>query len=136
MLSLLVGWKWNPGVGFGIIATVAVPLVVLVYMLVSVGSIVYYLRQRRSEFDPLLHLILPIGGIVLFFFPLYYQFYKVPPPYPFKYANWVAIAWTVIGVVLTFVVVRFSPERLADVDRVYVEDETVGPENVAAFPVA
>ena len=34
---------------------------------------------------------------MLFFFPLYYQFYKVPPTYPVGYANWVAIAWTVLG---------------------------------------
>jgi amino acid transporter len=126
VISLLVGWKWNPGVGFGIIATLAVPLVVLVYMLVSVGSIVYYLRQRRSSFNPLLHLILPIGGIVLFFFPLYYQFYKAPPTYPTKYANWVAIVYTVVGLVLTAVVVRFAPHRLDDVDHVYVDDESAG----------
>src|SRR4051794_20405568 len=76
VISLLVGWKYNPGVGFGIIATIAVPLVVLVYMLVCVGCIAYYLRVRRNEFNPLLHVLLPIGGIVLFFFPLYYQFVK------------------------------------------------------------
>jgi amino acid transporter len=132
VISLLVGWKWNPGVGFGVIATLAVPLVVLVYMLVSVGSIVYYLRQRRSEFNPLLHLILPIGGIVLFFFPLYYQFYKVKPSKPFLYANWVAIAYTVIGIVLTLVVVRFAPHRLSDVDHVYVDDDT----DTAGMPTA
>jgi amino acid transporter len=125
VISLLVGWKWNPGVGFGVIATLAVPLVVLVYMLVSIGCIVYYLRQRRSEFNPLLHLILPIGGIVLFFFPLYYQFYKVQPPYPFRYANWVAIAYAAVGIAVTIAVVRFRPGRLEDLDRVYVEDEDV-----------
>ena len=125
VLSLLVGWKWNPGTGFGVIATLATPLVILVYMLVCAGCLLYYLRQRRREFNPLLHLLLPIGGIVLFFFPLYYQFYKVPPPYPFKYANWIAIGWVALGVVLTFLVVRFAPQRLADVDHVYVEDETV-----------
>ncbi len=38
-LSLLVGWKWNPGTGFGIIATAAVPLVIVVYMLVCVGCL-------------------------------------------------------------------------------------------------
>jgi amino acid transporter len=135
-LALLVGWKWNPGVGFGIIATVAVPLVVLVYMLVSVGCIAYYLRQRRREFNPLLHLILPLGGIVLFFFPLYFQFYKAPPAYPFKYANWVALAYTAIGIVLTALVVTLKPERLADLDRVYVEDETEEPVHAAVLPVA
>src|SRR3954452_22928681 len=90
VISMLVGWKWIPGVGFGIIATVAVPLVVVVYMLVCLGCISYYLRTRRSEFNPLLHLVLPIGGIVLFFFPLYYQFVKAPPTYPYKWANWIS----------------------------------------------
>src|SRR5262249_26672434 len=64
VLSLLVGWKWNPGVGFGIIATAAVPLVIVVYMLVCVGCMVHYLTVRRADFNPLLHLVLPIGGIV------------------------------------------------------------------------
>ena len=137
VLSLIVGWKWNPGTGFGVIATLATPLVILVYMLVCLGCMLLYLRRRRGEFNPLLHLILPLGGIVLFFFPLYYQFYKVPPPYPFKYANWIAIGWVALGVVLTFLVVRFAPQRLADVDRVYVDDETLTPEErAAAFPVA
>src|SRR3954470_7520655 len=125
VLSLLVGWKWNPGVGFGIIATIAVPLVIVVYMLVCLGCIWHYTTRARAAFNPLLHLVLPIAGIVLFFFPLYYQYVKAPPTYPFKYANWIALAWAGIGVVLTIVVVQFAPERLADVDRVYVEDETV-----------
>jgi hypothetical protein len=86
----------------------------------------FFLRQRRSEFNPLLHLVMPIGGIVLFFFPLYYQFYKVPPTYPIKYANWIAIAWAALGVAVTLAVVLLRPDRLRDVDHVYVEDETVG----------
>ncbi len=134
VLSLLVGWKWNPGVGFAVIATLAVPLVIVVYMLVSAGCLWLYLRKRRAEFNPLLHFVLPIGGIVLFFFPLYYQFYKVQPTYPYKYGNWVALGWAALGLVLTFLVVRFAPERLRDVDRVYVEDETVA--GGAASPVA
>src|SRR3954467_3454029 len=124
VLSLLVGWKWNPGVGFGIIATVAVPLVIVVYMLVCLGCIWHYTTRARAAFNPLLHLVLPVAGIVLFFFPLYYQYVKAPPPYPFKYANWIALVWAGIGVVLTIAVTQLAPQRLADVDRVYVEDET------------
>jgi amino acid transporter len=135
VISMLVGWKYNPGVGFGIIATIAVPLVVLVYMLVCAGCIAYYLGQRRSEFNPVLHVLLPIGGIVLFFFPLYYQFVKAPPPYPFKWANWISAAYTILGIVVTILVVWLRPSRLADVDRVYVEDTSVEG-NVAISPVA
>jgi amino acid transporter len=132
VLSLLVGWKWGPLTGFAMIATYAVPLVVIVYMLICVGCIWHYMTVRRAEFNPLLHLVLPIGGIVLFFFPLYYQFYKLPPTYPVKYANWVAIAVTAAGVVVTALVVALAPHRLDDVERVYVEDETVAPPSVAA----
>src|SRR4051812_37819801 len=137
VLALLVGWKWNPGVGFGIIATVAVPLVIVVYMLVCIGCIWEYSTKRRAAFNPLLHVVMPIGGIVLFFFPLYYQYVKAPPPYPFKYANWVALAWAGLGVALTIYVTMFKPETLSDIDRVYVEDETLPPADAAAaFPVA
>jgi hypothetical protein len=66
-----------------------------------------------------------VGGIILFFFPLYYQFYELPPPYPFKYGNWYAGIWAAAGLALTVLVVRLAPARLSDVDRVYVEDETV-----------
>jgi amino acid transporter len=127
VLSLAFGWKWGPLTGFAMIATIAVPVVILVYMLVSVGCIAYYLGPRRQQFNVFLHAILPIGGIVLFFFPLYYQFYKVPPTYPIKYANWVAIAWVILGVVLTVFVVLWRPDRLRDIDRVYVDDDTETP---------
>src|SRR3954462_12187623 len=131
VVALFFGWRWGPLTGFAMIATMAVPVVILVYMLVSVGCIVHYLRARRSEFNPLLHLVLPVGGIVLFFFPLYYQFYKAPPDYPVKAANWVALAWAVAGVLLTLWVVRTRPERLRDMERVYVEDDDVAATGAA-----
>ena len=121
--------------GFGVIATLAVPLVVLVYMLASVGCMKYYLTVRRSEFNFFLHLLLPIAGIVLFFFPLYYQFYKVPPPYPFKYANWVALGYLAVGIVVTILVTTMRPDRLEDLDRVYLED-TSDPIDSIGVPTA
>jgi amino acid transporter len=137
VLSLLVGWKWNPGVGFGIIATVAVPLVILVYMLVCAGCIRWYTTKARAQFNPFLHLVLPVAGIVLFFLPLYFQYVKYPPAYPFKYANWIALGWAGLGIAVTAYIVTAHPERLDDVDRVYVEDETLEPPDAAAaFPVA
>ena len=51
--------------------------------------------------------------------------------------NWVDIAWVILGLALTAFVVFVRPEKLADVDRVYVEDETMTPEERAdAFPTA
>jgi amino acid transporter len=122
-LALIVGAAWGPLTGFALIATAAVPVVIIVYMVVSVGCIVYYMGAGRQEFNPLLHLVLPIGGIVLFFFPLYYQFVKAPPTYPVKNANWVALAWAVVGIGLTIWLTSRRPDKLSDMERVYVEDE-------------
>jgi amino acid transporter len=132
VLALLFGWKWGPLDGFFTIATMAVPVVIIVYMLISVGCMRYYLGPLRREFNVLLHLILPIAGIVLFFFPLYYQFYKYPPVYPEKYGNWVDIAWVILGLILMTWLLVTRPEKLRDMDRVYVEDETVAPEAAPA----
>src|SRR5919205_2019043 len=47
VISLLFGWKWGPLTGFAMVATGAVPLVSLAYMLVSAGCIWHYWRRRR-----------------------------------------------------------------------------------------
>ena len=127
LLSFILGWKWGPLVGFALIATLAVIVVVIVYILICLGCIWYYLTKARDRFNPFLHLVLPLAGAVLFFFPLYYEYVKFPPTYPIKYANWVALGWIVVGVVLTIVLWVRSPDRLRDMERVYVEDETVAP---------
>jgi hypothetical protein len=59
---------------------------------------------------------------------------KFPPTYPIKYANWVALAWIAVGVVLTIVLWARAPDRLGDMERVYVEDETVAGSAPATQP--
>jgi amino acid transporter len=128
VLSIVAGIAWGPLNGFAAIATAATPVVILVYMLIAIGCIRYYLGPGRADFNPLLHLVLPIGGIVLFFFPLYYQFVKSPPTYPVKNGNWVALVWVVIGLVLTVWLSTSRRDKLADIQHVYVDDEAAAPE--------
>jgi amino acid transporter len=125
VVALFFGWRWGPLTGFSMIATMAVPVVILVYMIVSVACIRHYTGPARDQLNPFLHVVMPVVGMILFFFPLYYQFVKQPPDYPVRAANWVALAWAVVGVALTLWVVRSRPERLRDMERVYVDDEDV-----------
>src|SRR5690349_2587085 len=125
VLSIILGWKWGPLIGFAFIATLAVIVVVIVYILLCLGCVWHYWTKRRAEFNWFLHFVVPIAGAVLFVFPLYYQYIKFPPTYPIKYANWIALGWIAAGIVLTFWVTARHPERLRDMERVYVEDETV-----------
>jgi amino acid transporter len=129
LLSFILGWKWGPLVGFALIATLAVIVVVVVYILICLGCVWHYWTRRRSEFNWLLHFVLPIAGAVLFFFPLYYEYVKFPPTYPIKYANWFALGWVALGLVVTAILWTRAPERLRDMERVYVEDETIAPKS-------
>jgi amino acid transporter len=121
VLALVTGAIWDPLTAFSLLATLAVPVVIVVYMVVSVGCVRHY--WGRPEFNPFIHLVLPVAGIVLFFLPLYYQFYKQPPTYPIKAANWIAIAWVVIGIGLTWWLTSRRRDKLRDIEHVYVEDE-------------
>jgi amino acid transporter len=123
-LSLILGAKWGPLNGFYMLATAATIVVIVVYMLVMVGCGVYYWRSGR--FNIVLHGLFPIAGIVLFAFPLYYQFAPVPAA-PINYAVWFAVGWAVAGIVVTALMWRARPQALRNAERIYVEDETVGP---------
>lgn len=92
VLSLIAKTIWSPLTGFSLLATIAVPVVIVVYMIITVGCIHYYLTVGQPTFNPLLHIVLPMLKIVLFFLPLYYQYIKAPPTYPIKATNWIALA--------------------------------------------
>ena len=49
VLALAFGAIWDPLTGFAMIATMAVPVVILVYMIVSVGCIGYYLASGAAS---------------------------------------------------------------------------------------
>ena len=134
VLSIILGWKWGPLTGFALIATLAVIVVVVVYILICLGCMWHYWTKRRDEFNWFLHFVLPGAGAILFFFPLYYQYVKFPPTYPIKYANWFALGWIGVGIVLTLWLMARYPDRLKDMERVYVEDETVAPATAVAEP--
>jgi amino acid transporter len=129
-LSFVLGWKWGPLNGFYMLATAATVVVIVVYMLVMVGCGVHFYRQGR--FNPLLHGLFPVAGIVLFAFPLYYQFHPIPAK-PVNYAVWAAVVWVGAGIIVTLLMLRSRPEALRNAQRIYVEDETLA---TASPPVA
>jgi len=122
VIALLLGWKWGPLLAFATIATAITVVVILIYIAVCLGSILYYYRDRRSEFNPLLHLVFPLLGATAFAFPLYYQF-KDWPDNPLGYGNWIAIAWMALGLIVLFALSATRPQALENADRIFVDDE-------------
>src|SRR5436309_54673 len=115
-VAFLLGWKYGDLItAFSIIATAVTIVVIVVYIIVCLATVVYF--SRRPDQNPLLHWVLPILGAAAFVPPLYYQFFPLPP-YPVRYANWVALGWLGAGLV----VVALLPKRvLANVEQLFVD---------------
>jgi hypothetical protein len=105
------------------LAEAATVVVIVVYMLVMLGCARYYWQAGR--FNVLLHGIFPLAGIVLFAFPLFYQFHPVPAA-PVNYAVWWAVGWVGLGIVVTAFMWRTRPQALRNAQIIYVADEEAG----------
>ncbi|MBA2462530.1 MAG: APC family permease [Actinobacteria bacterium] len=137
IIALLMGWKWDPLTAFVIIATAVTIVVICVYITVCVACAAYYWREKRSEWNPWLHGVFPAVGALAFLAPLYYQFNPLPP-YPIRYANWIAVGWLAAGVLVTAYMAKNRREALVNAGRIFVEDETVAtrPSPTGETPVA
>jgi amino acid transporter len=130
-VALLLGWKWGPLNAFGTLSYALTSLVIVVYVTLCASTLVYYRRERRASFHPLLHGVFPILGALAFLPPLYYQFRPLPP-YPLRYGNWGAITLFLLSALVTAWVATRHREKLS-ADRFFVADEP-GDEPPPAAP--
>ncbi len=62
-LGLATGSPLN---AFALLGTVATIIIVAIYILTNLSCLIYYWRERRDEFNPLLHGVVPIVGSLIF----------------------------------------------------------------------
>ena len=71
--------------------------VIFVYIMGNLGVLLFYWRERRSEFNPILHVIFPVGTSAI----LIYSLIKSFTPFPASPDNWSPVivgAWMVLGI--------------------------------------
>jgi amino acid transporter len=69
---------------------------ILMYILAQLGVIRYYRTIKKEEFNPLLHLVIPIFAIIAVGFVGYKSVVPLPDP-PVKYAPLILVGWLLIG---------------------------------------
>ena len=104
--GLIFGAKFHPDVAFFLLTGLVLVLgVSFVYLAANVGVIVYYWRDRRSEFNWVWHAILPVASSLVLLYAIAESF----PPFcpavncpadPYAKAPLVAGAWLLIGIAL------------------------------------
>lgn len=124
-LTLGLGLTLGPFPAFEIVGTVLTVLVIVVYIIVCCGSVAYYLQKQRPEFNALLHGVFPIAGSLVLLAPLYFQFIPTPPS-PIEQANFFALGWIGVGIILMVVLARFRPRALRDAAAIFVQEHPEG----------
>jgi amino acid transporter len=103
---------------------------ILLFISVSVAVLVAFRRQYKADFNPFLHVVLPILGIITFGIPLVGTFYPVPSA-PYNWLPYIALAWLVIGIIVAMWLGRYRAEALSRIGRIFLVE---GPEQ--AYPSA
>jgi amino acid transporter len=130
-VALWLGAQYNsPFTGFAILGTIIGAVVIAIYITVNLACLLYYLRQRRGEFNAVKHGLVPILGI-LAFVPAFLVAIGVggsvfdfigPLPYPFNVVGPVVGIWYLIGVVYLAYLYAADRRRIEDTAKVFIEE--------------
>jgi amino acid transporter len=131
VVSLGLGFKYGVLPAFVLVATILTAVIVLIYIAVNISCTIFYLRERRAEFNPFKHLLVPIVGVAMFV-PAWLTAIGIPAfkfiaklEYPLSLAGPVVAIWYVVGIAYLIYLNSRAPDRIRDTGRVFVE-EAVG----------
>ena len=109
VVGLGLGWLIGPGQLFVFMGTVLTFALILIFSTANLGVFLYYFRQRREEFNILLHAVFPLVGTLAVFVVAYTSLTPWPAP-PVAYAPWVVAIWLVLGI-LVLIAMRLTGHK-------------------------
>jgi amino acid transporter len=135
IISLWLGKQYGPLTAFALIATIDTAIIITIYILVNLACMLFYGRQRRAEFNLLLHGVVPILGI-LAFIPAFFTAlglggsllkFVSPLPYPISLTGIVVGTWFVLGLIYLVFLYQRHPERVRETGRVFIDEPEAAP---------
>ena len=114
---------------FALLGTVATIIVVTIYILTNLSNLVFYLRERRDEFNLLWNGIVPVVGSLIFLPALIaalgidFAGLGISPLLPpTNLAPLIIGIWMLAGIALLIYFAARKPERIAETGRVFLDD--------------
>src|ERR1700736_6051888 len=117
---------------FSLLGTVATIVVVTIYILPNLSNLVFYLRERRGEFNLLSNGVVPVVGSLIFLPALIAAFgidfaglgiVALSPPS--NLAPLIIGVWMVAGIALLIYFATSKPDRIAQTGRIFLDDADV-----------
>jgi amino acid transporter len=134
LLGAIFAHHYDPITYFIWMATCATIGILIVYILIALGGVVYFARDRRG-WNPLLDLVIPAGAIAICGYTLYKSLHPTPAYTGIvKWAPWVALIWLAAGVAIDVVLTATRPERVRAFGSILGASEDVPAEAPEAQP--
>jgi len=132
-VTLGLGLGYTPEVAFSMVGTGLVIVLAGIYIVMNAACIGYFWRQRRAggRFNVVLHLIIPVLGIVAFV-PAWLAAagikafsFVTPLAAPSSYMGPGVAGWMVVGVGYLIYLYRRHPGRVTEVGLVHLDDAEI-----------
>jgi amino acid transporter len=125
-VTLGLGLGYDPVTAFIMVATALVIVLAAIYILMNAACIGFFAR-RGSGFNPLLHLIIPVLGIITFVpawltsagIDVFSFIAPLSPPY--SYMGPGVAGFMIIGVIYLIYLYRVHPQRVEEVGLVHID---------------
>jgi amino acid transporter len=112
LLGVFFAHHYDPITYFIWMATCATIGILITYILIAVGGIAFFAKDRAG-WNPLLDLVVPVGAIAICGYTLYKSLHPTPAYTGIvKWAPWVAIIWLALGVAIAAWLTLTKPERV------------------------
>ena len=97
-------------------------LIIIVYIMLCIGGIAFFRQTRASRnWNPLVHVVIPAIGAIVFGAALYGSVHPVPPGI-LKWTPYVAAAWLVAGVIVLAWLRAQRPDSVAQIGSILGEE--------------
>jgi amino acid transporter len=128
LMALLIGYPLSdstfgqPFSNYYFWATVGTLVIIVVYIMLCIGGIVFFWRTRDTrKWNPIWHVALPVVGAVVFGAAWYGSVHPTPPGI-LKWTPFVAIAWLLIGVAVLLWLRARRPDSVAKIGSILGEE--------------
>jgi amino acid transporter len=128
-VALILGFALGgPLYAFALLGTIATIIIVFIYILNNLSNIVFYMREHREDMNPLLNIVVPALGILIFI-PVLIAAFGIDfgglgiagLTAPANAAPWVVLVWLGIGAVVFSYMRSQAPSRIQETATTFIE---------------